>query len=240
MNAAIKKDFEALVKNDQLAHGYIFFGSQKAAKEFAHSLVCHLEHGDWDLETQSFSDLFVFDGSQEKLGVEQARTCSKFLSLNPLVSKKRVLLIQSAHKLTPAAQNAILKIAEEPGKDALIILTLQDPSVLLPTLRSRFQEIFFKGDEIDTDRAELREEMQKAAKKLIAEKTNKARSEILKGLIKDEKPFDLFVSSLMQELAKNKMKNAKALAELSRRWALISQYSLNKRLQIESIFQYLG
>ncbi|MDP3880667.1 MAG: hypothetical protein Q8Q32_00590, partial [bacterium] len=196
------------------------------------------EHDDWDLETQSFSDLQILDGSKEKLGVEQSRMCSSFLKLAPLNSKRRVLLIKQANKLTPTAQNAILKIAEEPPSRALIILILKDPGALLETLRSRFQEIYFSGEEyLNSEQAQ---EMAKEAKNFLSASNNKARSEILKALVSDEKPFDLFVKALLEELSKDKEKNATAISQLLSRWALMSQYSANKRLQIEAIIQHLN
>lgn len=235
-----RKEFEALISSDSLSHGYIFFGDIVSAKGFAHSLVCRFEHGDWNLDTESFSDLHILDGSKEKLGVEQARLCNKFLSLSPLNSLRRTLIIQEANKLTPAAQNAILKIAEEPHSKALIILILKDPSALLATLRSRFQELFFAQENQLSSSSELEIELEQQAKKFLLAKNNKARSEILKALVKDEKPFDFFVRSLMQELAKDKLKNAPALKELSKRWAYMNQFSVNKRLQIESILEFLS
>lgn len=233
----LRQDFEKLIQLNRLAHGYIFFGNPKLAESFAGSLACHLEHDDWDLETQSFSDLQILDGSKEKLGVEQSRMCSSFLKLAPLNSKRRVLLIKQANKLTPSAQNAILKIAEEPPSKALIILILKDPGVLLDTLRSRFQEIYFSGE--DYLNSEQAEEMKQEAMNFLSAGTSKAKSEILKALVSNEKPFDLFVKALLEELSKDKEKNAAAISQLLSRWALMSQYSANKRLQIESIIQYL-
>ncbi len=234
---ALQKDFEKLIKENRLAHGYIFFGNTEEAEKFARSLICQLEHGEWGLERPA-SDLQVFNGQEQKLGIEQARLCSSFLKLSPLNSSRRVVLIHQANKLTPAAQNAILKVAEEPPSKALLILVLKDPGALIETLRSRFQEIYFTGEE--DMQSEAATEMKKAAKDFLSVKVPKAKSEILKGLVKDEKPFDLFVRALVEELSKNKEKNADAIAELLKRWSLMSQFSANRRLQIESIIQFLN
>jgi DNA polymerase-3 subunit delta' len=46
--------------------------------------------------------------------------------------------------LNPSAQNAFLKTLEEPPGDALIVLVTSIPQSLLPTIRSRCQEIRFQ------------------------------------------------------------------------------------------------
>ena len=52
---------------------------------------------------------------------------------------KRVVLIPDADMMTTAAQNALLKVLEEPPADAVIILTSSQVEKLLPTIRSRCQ-----------------------------------------------------------------------------------------------------
>ncbi|MFA4994726.1 MAG: DNA polymerase III subunit delta' [Bdellovibrionales bacterium] len=49
----------------------------------------------------------------------------------------RVVIINEAQSLNRFGQNAILKIVEEPPTNALILLTVTTPGLLLPTIRSR-------------------------------------------------------------------------------------------------------
>jgi DNA polymerase-3 subunit delta' len=56
-------------------------------------------------------------------------------------SIRRVLLVNQAEVMTKEAQNAFLKILEEPPTDTVIILTSANPQILLPTIRSRVQKI---------------------------------------------------------------------------------------------------
>ena len=53
----------------------------------------------------------------------------------------RVLLVEDADTMTREAQNAFLKLLEEPPEDAVCILTLAKPQRLLATMRSRLQKI---------------------------------------------------------------------------------------------------
>jgi DNA polymerase-3 subunit delta' len=53
----------------------------------------------------------------------------------------RVVLISEADKLTTEAQNALLKVLEEPPAKTSIILTTDSETNLLPTILSRLQKI---------------------------------------------------------------------------------------------------
>jgi DNA polymerase III subunit delta' len=54
---------------------------------------------------------------------------------------RRVIIVEQAHALTTEAQNAYLKLLEEPPADTLMILTANTPRALLPTIMSRLQQI---------------------------------------------------------------------------------------------------
>lgn len=53
----------------------------------------------------------------------------------------RIVIIDQADMLNEAAQNAVLKILEEPPARALIILTSSQPGRMLPTIRSRCRQL---------------------------------------------------------------------------------------------------
>lgn len=53
----------------------------------------------------------------------------------------RVALVDEADRMNESAQNAILKILEEPPANALLLLTAAQPGRLLPTIRSRVRKV---------------------------------------------------------------------------------------------------
>jgi DNA polymerase III delta prime subunit len=55
----------------------------------------------------------------------------------------RLMIIEDADKLTIQAQNALLRLLEEPPADAIIILLTSDESKLLGTVRSRCRTLYF-------------------------------------------------------------------------------------------------
>ena len=56
-----------------------------------------------------------------------------------LAHEKETLIIITAHKYNQAAQNALLKIIEEPPQNVRFILIAKNKNAFLPTIRSRMQ-----------------------------------------------------------------------------------------------------
>lgn len=69
--------------------------------------------------------------------VDDALKVASFLHKTSTHGGWRVVIIDEAHCLNRFAQNAILKILEEPPSRTLLLLTVTTPGALLPTIRSR-------------------------------------------------------------------------------------------------------
>jgi DNA polymerase III gamma/tau subunit len=63
------------------------------------------------------------------------------MALLPAEGSARVAIIEQAHRLNDDAQNALLKLLEEPPDGATIVLCADDEESLLPTVRSRCARI---------------------------------------------------------------------------------------------------
>lgn len=77
--------------------------------------------------------------SDEKLGIKESHTVKQFLSLKPYSAKVKIVIIEQAGKLTTDAQNALLKVLEEPPEHSIIILGVGSVQQLLETVLSRCQ-----------------------------------------------------------------------------------------------------
>lgn len=64
-------------------------------------------------------------------------------ALTPQYGRARVVIIEPADRMNINAANALLKTLEEPGRDALLLLVTARPAALLPTIRSRCQQLPF-------------------------------------------------------------------------------------------------
>jgi DNA polymerase-3 subunit delta' len=73
----------------------------------------------------------------KQIKIDQIRALSDFLNLGSHRNGHRVVLICPAESMNPGAANALLKSLEEPSPGVVFLLVAQQPSKLLPTVRSR-------------------------------------------------------------------------------------------------------
>jgi DNA polymerase-3 subunit delta' len=82
------------------------------------------------------------------------------VAIKPYSSPHKVYIINEAEKMTPQAQNAILKTLEEPPEYAVIMLLTTNVNALLPTILSRCVVLNMKPVSDDKVREFLMKEMQ--------------------------------------------------------------------------------
>ena len=91
------------------------------------------------------------------LKVEAIREFTRFLTLKSQFAGHRVGIIQPADAMTVSAANSLLKTLEEPTEGAVLMLVTGRPSRLLPTIRSRCQQLPFSAPSQAESQAWLRE-----------------------------------------------------------------------------------
>jgi DNA polymerase III delta prime subunit len=89
-------------------------------------------------------DLTVRTFAHEKFGVDDAHTVHEILIKKPAQAEWNVVVVYT-HTLTEQAQNALLKILEEPPVHTRFILITDSIHPLLPTLRSRLNLFDLEG-----------------------------------------------------------------------------------------------
>jgi len=89
---------------------------------------------------QNDPDTYILD-EEKKISINAVRHLQIWLQKKPYQALKKIVLIKKAENLTIPAQNAFLKILEEPPKNSIIILTTQNINLLLSTITSRCQII---------------------------------------------------------------------------------------------------
>ena len=145
---ALCHDFEA----GRLAHATLLcgesgIGKKTAARLLAQGLLCS---GAGDKPCGQCRDcrrfaarthpdaLFPAPGPREKtIKIDALREMIDALSRHSLEGGRRVVLIENAERMTPQAQNCLLKTLEEAAGDSYFLLTADVESALLPTIRSR-------------------------------------------------------------------------------------------------------
>lgn len=84
------------------------------------------------------------DGKKKDIKVEAVRELQQRLSLTAENGKYQVAIIDEADRLNQSAQNALLKTLEEPQEKVVLILIVENPKKILPTIWSRCQKKRFE------------------------------------------------------------------------------------------------
>jgi DNA polymerase-3 subunit delta' len=96
--------------------------------------------------------LVVEPGDSGAIKIDQVREVVERAAYRPFEGRRRVVIVDEADALVPAAQNALLKTLEEPPPSSVFILVTSRPDVLLPTVRSRcIQLTFAAGAQVEID-----------------------------------------------------------------------------------------
>lgn len=111
------------------------------------------------VRADSHPDLLILEGNggQRSLHVEAVRTLRRDSLILPNESEVKVYILLGAQDMSEQAQNAILKVLEEPPECVRFILTCDDRSHLLGTILSRCALYSLDGGgqaSVDDDRAQ--------------------------------------------------------------------------------------
>ncbi len=81
---------------------------------------------------------------RKEIIVQDVRAIRSFLNKTPVEAGWRVVLIDAADEMTTSAENALLKVLEEPPRRALLLLVSHNRNSLLATSRSRCRKLCLK------------------------------------------------------------------------------------------------
>lgn len=155
-NEETKKRLADLAARGSLSHAYIIWGPEGSGKDdmamwLASAMVCtgngkHPCGHCRDCLKSSRSihpDIISVEKQAEKreLLVDQIRQVISDSYVLPNESDKKVYIIYNADNMNTRAQNAFLKLLEEPPSYSAYILTGTNPGIFLDTIRSRCVEI---------------------------------------------------------------------------------------------------
>ena len=99
----------------------------------------------------NYPDVKILEKKKDKatLGVDLVKDFREDMFLSSTESEHKIYIIDDAECMTPEAQNALLKVLEEPPKSVMIILLAKECDRILTTIKSRAQYIAMTrfGDE---------------------------------------------------------------------------------------------
>ena len=155
-NEQIKGELRKSLKENKVSHSYMFvgiegIGKQMTAKAFAQMILCINEEERGcqkcksciEFQSHNHPDFLYIEPDGNSIKIEQIRYLQRKIQEKPIISDRKVYIINDADKMTKEAQNCLLKTLEEPPEYALIILILSNENKLLNTIKSRCTKISF-------------------------------------------------------------------------------------------------
>lgn len=113
---------------------YLIVGpNQKLQREETEKIAARLKI---DLKKVS-PDIYLIEPTKQEISIDQIRQLKGHIFQKPVQYSHKFVVITDAHKTTLEAQNALLKILEEPPKHAILVLEAKNKALLLPTIISR-------------------------------------------------------------------------------------------------------
>lgn len=154
-NKRAQETLAAFVNGGRFPHALLLEGPEGSgrrtfAREIAAALFCRGEHKPCGscsqcrkVLEQNHPDVEYYggDGSRRSFHIDTIRQLRQNAWLLPGEAPCRVCVLCGAENMTDQAQNALLKILEEPPEHTVFILTAENRAMLLPTILSRVQTI---------------------------------------------------------------------------------------------------
>jgi DNA polymerase-3 subunit gamma/tau len=146
------------IKNDRVAHAYIFSGARGVGKTTAARILakamncingptaepCGVCDSCQEIAAGSSLDVIEIDAASNR-GIDQIRELREMVRYAPAASRSKVVILDEAHMLTGEASNALLKTLEEPPDRVIFVLATTQPEDLEDTIRSRSQHFHFRA-----------------------------------------------------------------------------------------------
>jgi DNA polymerase-3 subunit gamma/tau len=156
--AHITTTLKNAIKNNQLAHAFLFCGPRGVGKTtcariLAKTINCENRTADGEACNKCNSCISFNEGTSLNIheldaasnnSVDDIRTLVEQVRFAPQAGRYKVYIIDEVHMLSSSAFNAFLKTLEEPPPYAIFILATTEKHKILPTILSRCQIFDFK------------------------------------------------------------------------------------------------
>lgn len=159
----MKEQISFLLESKRLPHAIILegesgLGKASLAREIAAALVCRAsgERPCYSCpqcskaEKGYHPDIFEYkpSGGAKSFHVDVVRNVINDIYLSPNEAEHKVYILRNAHFMNESAQNALLKVLEEPPEYAVFILTVENRSAMLETVLSRAVVLSLNGVDV--------------------------------------------------------------------------------------------
>lgn len=157
-NDRLKNNLSAAINGNKAAHFYLISGAPGSGRHtLAKLLSAALQCGGADKPclacpacrkamTGVHPDILTIDDPEKKtVPVDLVREARADIYIRPNEGKKKIYIFPRAQDMRTEAQNALLKVLEEPPSYGAFLLITDSPEKLLPTIRSRCISLSLTG-----------------------------------------------------------------------------------------------
>jgi DNA polymerase III gamma/tau subunit len=177
---------------------------------------------------------------EKAMGIEDVRKIQKAILLKPFRGKTKAVIIDAYENITLEAQNALLKILEEPPANTIIVITVAKREFILPTIISRCKVIVLQEKETELTQDDL-SKFNDVLNILLNGKTGN-KLKIAQDLAKDKEnliswfgKMTIFVKNKLMEDNGN-YKYLNFLKELQKTYKTIESTNVSQRAALENLF----
>lgn len=127
----LKKYLDKEIQSNTLSHGYIIEGDTFMGKEYIARMIAD------EITVPSYVTRITPSNDRKQVHVDDIRELSTDAYTQSLGGAKKVYILPNADGMSNQAQNAFLKLLEEPPQDCVFIIICENRYNLLSTIRSR-------------------------------------------------------------------------------------------------------
>lgn len=206
----LAENIKTLIKNDRLPHAILLRGAGSATRGkvssfLAQAFVCEGENKPCGkcshclkVGINSHPDVITVDPAaqnEKTFKIALVREMKDDAYIIPNEASRKVYILKSADKMNVQAQNALLKLIEEPPSYARFILECESSSAMLETILSRVS-LFDLGTDSDDVSDELRRKADDTAARLASAILKPTEYDFMKITAEFERDKELFEPTL--------------------------------------------
>lgn len=200
-------------------------------------LLCQVLDSDFEIKKEGNPDFI--SNLYENFTIDDARHIKNLHETKPIGVNSKKIFILFFQNITVEAQNALLKLLEEPAGYAHFFIVVPQAGLLLPTVRSRLYFLEYDRD-VESNEVELTDLVTKFIKQNKAKRLEMVKK-ICDDISKDKisKHYAILFVQRLEEILHNENKlvaNAKKLENIS----IVNRYINDRAPSLKMLLEYLA